>query len=212
MPEDTHHYKLTYFDIRALGEPIRLLFRYVGQQFEDNRISWENWPEHKTKTPYGKLPILDVDHGRFILTQSSAIARFIAEKYGLTGKGEEEQARVSELLDLQKDFFAEVIKYIVVKNGFAEGDEEKLHRELFIPGLERTLPVWENILKKSKSGFLVDSGLTFADFFVADFLQTIKQFEPEMVTKHSELENYIERVYSVPTLQEYIKHRKYYVE
>lgn len=34
-------YKVTYFDIRGLGEPIRIFLNYVGVPFEDDRISQE---------------------------------------------------------------------------------------------------------------------------------------------------------------------------
>lgn len=42
-------YKLTYFDIKALGEPIRMLFSYANVEFEDERISFENWPKLKPR-------------------------------------------------------------------------------------------------------------------------------------------------------------------
>lgn len=40
-------YKLSYFSITALGEPIRFLFSYAGIEFEDNRIEYEQWPQIK---------------------------------------------------------------------------------------------------------------------------------------------------------------------
>ena len=40
-------YKLSYFNLTGLGEPIRLLFHYSNTKFEDNRIEMENWPKLK---------------------------------------------------------------------------------------------------------------------------------------------------------------------
>lgn len=40
-------YKLTYFPIEALGEPIRWLLSYGNLEFEDIRINREDWPKIK---------------------------------------------------------------------------------------------------------------------------------------------------------------------
>lgn len=47
-------YKVTYFNLRALAEPIRLILAYADVPFEDNRIERENWPEHKASKYFGK--------------------------------------------------------------------------------------------------------------------------------------------------------------
>ena len=42
------NYKLTYFNISGLGEPIRYLLAYGNQDFEDKRFDYlEQWPELK---------------------------------------------------------------------------------------------------------------------------------------------------------------------
>ena len=43
------NYKLTYFNVTALGETIRYLFSYAGVEFEDNRIDFEDWPKIKSR-------------------------------------------------------------------------------------------------------------------------------------------------------------------
>jgi glutathione S-transferase len=87
-------YKLTYFPIRGLGEFIRLIFHYAKVPFEDNRISFEDWPNLKssklsasmyltkiiTDMPHGKIPVLEFD-GK-ILPESFAIARYISRQHG----------------------------------------------------------------------------------------------------------------------------------
>ncbi|KAK9506985.1 hypothetical protein O3M35_008823 [Rhynocoris fuscipes] len=41
-------YKLTYFDVKGLAEPIRMLLSYMGKEFEDNRFTADKWPELKS--------------------------------------------------------------------------------------------------------------------------------------------------------------------
>jgi hypothetical protein len=43
-------YKLHYFDIRGIGEAIRLLLVYADQPFEDVRIKhdWDQWAQDKS--------------------------------------------------------------------------------------------------------------------------------------------------------------------
>lgn len=41
------HYKLTYFDVRGLAEVSRLILHYAGVEFEDKRITHDEWPAIK---------------------------------------------------------------------------------------------------------------------------------------------------------------------
>ncbi|CAL8129932.1 unnamed protein product [Orchesella dallaii] len=46
----TPKYKVTYFNFMWLAEPIRYLLSYVKEDFEDVRVSWEEWEK-----PDGKI-------------------------------------------------------------------------------------------------------------------------------------------------------------
>lgn len=53
------------------------------------------------ETPFGMLPILEID-GK-VVTQSNAIARYLAEEYGLTGKDKWEALQCDVLVDTLAD-------------------------------------------------------------------------------------------------------------
>lgn len=41
-------YKLTYFNVRMIAEPIRLILHFVGEEFEDIRVDfYKEWPSIK---------------------------------------------------------------------------------------------------------------------------------------------------------------------
>jgi len=201
------HYKLYYFDARGLTEPIRLLFHYVGQEFEDVRFAKEQWAGEKEKFFYGKVPVLELDNGKQ-LNQSATIARFIAEKFNLAGKDEWERAKVNEVVDFQKDVYSELAPYFYTVLGYREGDKDKLRKEVYEPGVARILPLYEKLLKESGSGFFAPSGVTYVDFMVADYFNTFeKRAEPELLKNHPELAAFVKRVHSLPQLQKYIAGR-----
>ena len=44
------NYKFSYFDVKAVGEPIRFIFAVAGVDYEDDRISFKTWGEIKDST------------------------------------------------------------------------------------------------------------------------------------------------------------------
>ena len=78
MPTNTAKIKLTYFDIEGVAEQCRLAFLLAGIPFQDERIKFQEWKDLKPKTPYGKLPLLQIGDDSQPKTQSQAILRYAA--------------------------------------------------------------------------------------------------------------------------------------
>ncbi|KAJ8894209.1 hypothetical protein PR048_006819 [Dryococelus australis] len=95
-------YKLIYFSLNALGEPIRLLLSYGNQEFEDFRIEREKWPSIKTTMPFGKAPVLEIDGKQ--AHQSITICRYLGKKFGLAGKNDWEDLEIDAIVDIIVDF------------------------------------------------------------------------------------------------------------
>ncbi len=89
-------YKLIYFQSRGRGETIRFIFKQAGVDFEDVRISRDGWPKHKPNTPYGSVPVLEVDDKQ--LAGSGSIQRYLAEEFGLAGSNAWENAQLDSMI------------------------------------------------------------------------------------------------------------------
>lgn len=50
QPSDDPKFRFHYFNLKALGEPIRLLFAYGGIEYEDVRVESADWPALKSST------------------------------------------------------------------------------------------------------------------------------------------------------------------
>lgn len=75
--------KLTYFDFPGgRGEECRLALYLAGVDFEDHRIKGPTWMELKPDTPFGGLPVLEIE-GKGKLAQSNVILTFIGQNHGL---------------------------------------------------------------------------------------------------------------------------------
>lgn len=47
QPSENPQFTLFYFNVKALAEPIRFLFAYGAQEYEDVRVTRDEWPALK---------------------------------------------------------------------------------------------------------------------------------------------------------------------
>jgi len=75
-------YKLVYFDFNGgRGEPVRITFHAGGIEFEDSRISYQEFGEMRKSLRFNSAPVLEVDGVQ--VTQSNAMCRYVGKLAGL---------------------------------------------------------------------------------------------------------------------------------
>ena len=159
-------------------------------------------------TPFGQLPVLNVDG--FDIPQSSAICRYLARKFGYAGKTPEEEAWADAIVDQYKDFSV-AFKTLLFAARAGKPQEEilKIRYEIFNPARDAYFCHLNAILKKNKSGYLVGDGLTWADLVVADNLHSLEKFKAldDDNIGHQNLKKYVEKIYSTPDLEDHVATR-----
>lgn len=115
--------RLTYFDSpRSRGEECRLALVLAGVDFEDRRIQREQWPALKGTTPFGSLPIFEIE-GKPPVSQSNAILSHIGRHFGLFPNDEWETLRLDSLISA-----AEHVR-LLISGTFDIKDKEELARK-----------------------------------------------------------------------------------
>jgi len=192
-------YKLTYFDLKGRGEPIRLIFAAAGKKFADDRIKFDNWGTLKPTTPWGSLPILHV--GDKTLGQSLTICRYLARKFKLIGANEWEAAKCDEYVDAMNDLYIEWIKFVFEKN---EEKKAELRQTFMNTSAPKYLEKFEAIQNDNGGDFLVGKSMTWADIFIAGKLGAFEEtVDPGILNAYSNLRNMKDAVFSNPAIKAY---------
>ncbi|GMF43171.1 unnamed protein product [Phytophthora fragariaefolia] len=104
LPHNTPKLKLTYFPLPGRAEPIRLAFYIGGIDFEDVRLSFDEFAIVKSGLPFNQLPILEIDGE--VVSQSLAILRYAGSLSGLYPTTDPRAAfRVDEIFVLIDEMF-----------------------------------------------------------------------------------------------------------
>ncbi|XP_050413346.1 probable glutathione S-transferase 5 isoform X2 [Patella vulgata] len=196
-------YVYHYFNLKGRGETPRLIFAAAGVEYTDNRVEFSDWPKIKETTPLGSLPYLEVDGQKF--PESVAIARYLANEFGLAGKSNLEKLKIDVIVDL----------LIAVRESAGtvhfEQDEAK-KAELMKKFKEEQLPKCfgyiEKTLSENSSGFLVGNQLTWADLALIDLDAMLGNFgNPINLDKFPKVAAHRKQVEALPRISKYLKNR-----
>uniref|UniRef100_A0A0R3RR90 Glutathione S-transferase 1 n=1 Tax=Elaeophora elaphi TaxID=1147741 RepID=A0A0R3RR90_9BILA len=196
-------YKLYYFDMMGRAEIIRLIFAQAGVPYEDVRIQQEDWPtKYKSKMPFETVPVLEED-GK-MLSQSTAIAMYLAKKFDLVGENEWELAQVEELFGVATDLIIYVLPWFRCKDA---AKKKELMADFETQHLIPTFRRLEGILAKNETGYFVGKKLTAADLNMLCMVGFFGSLFPNSVAKLTHLNHFKERMMELPKIKKWVETR-----
>jgi len=187
----TNTYKLSYFNGRGLGEVSRLLFAAAGVAFTDHRIEQKDWTEFKPKTPYGQMPVLEVNGHAY--GQSGAIQRYLAREFHLFGSSELEGLAIDGIVEAINDARK------VYGDARQEKDEEEKKKK-FAAYFKDVWPGWgaklTSILHSNHEGksWFVGTKLSLADLVIFNALSFLETTDSTLLAAFPLLKAHQERV------------------
>ncbi|XP_072162911.1 S-crystallin SL11-like [Diadema setosum] len=201
-------YKLVYFNGRGRAEVSRLLFAQAGVEYEDSRVTQEEFAamkEDKSKLPFGQLPVLIVD-SHPPLPQSHAIERYLAREFGMYGKSNYE----STMIDLVAETMEEIAKPVFPM--YMEKDAEK-KAQMIEEYVEKTsvpfiTPVEKHLGKNNEGkGYFVGETMTAADLYVFAVFEFLEEMMPQLLDKYPLIKDFVARMKKEPKIAAWLEKR-----
>mmetsp|Transcript_23026 Transcript_23026/g.30612 ORF Transcript_23026/g.30612 Transcript_23026/m.30612 type:complete len:170 (-) Transcript_23026:216-725(-) len=159
--------KLTYFDVGARGECIRALCFLANHDYEDNRITPEQFEELKADLPLGALPIWEEDG--MTICQSNAILRALGIRFGYYTTEPKTMWEIDSALDYLEENYENSIKFSFKgKLGLETGEEDMAAWESYF---DKIVPFLAGRLEKHGKQYIAGTDrLTIADIKVFQVL------------------------------------------
>jgi len=189
--------KLTYFDFHGgRGEPARIALSIGGIPFEDDRVPPSDWLNRKEGTPFGALPVLEVDGQT--LAQSNAINRYVGRLVDLYPSDPWQAALCDEVMDAVEDVVSEIVPTM-----FLPDEEKKTRREALVDGpIPFYLTRLQQRLENHGGRYFAADQLTVADLKVFMLIRQLKsgvldyvptdlpdRFAPKLVAHYERVKN-----------------------
>nr|ACR61712.1 26.5 kDa glutathione transferase recombinant protein [synthetic construct] len=192
-------YKFAYWNLRGLGQPIRLILEFISVPYEEKRFQAaekEQWFAEKYDLGFDfpNLPYL-IDGDKKI-TQSHVITMYLGKKHGLAGDNDDDLIMIAMAEGGIKDLRQGISKIAL------NPDYEKLRPD-FMPTFFKGLETISNFLGNKK--YLIGDRLCYADFVLYENLDVFEIFEPKCLDKFPNLKRFKREFESLPKIKAYLE-------
>ncbi|KAK6973739.1 glutathione S-transferase 7, partial [Biomphalaria glabrata] len=200
---DAKSFKVFYFDIDGRAEVLRLILTYAGKEFEDVRLSMDKWLELKPTTPFGQVPVLEIDGKK--KAQSIALAAFLAREFKLYGKDNWDALTIDTVAQLAEDLIQSYFRFL------RESDpvkKEAILTEVKTEVGPKFLGFFESLLKENGTGFFVGNDITLADIIIYDIATGFLKVTFEAIDNFPLVKKLVDTVGDNERIKKYVSDRK----
>ncbi|XP_012675518.2 glutathione S-transferase P-like [Clupea harengus] len=189
-------YTITYFAVRGRCGAMRLMLSDQGQEWKEVTVPFEEWTKGDLKATcvFGQLP--KVQDGDLVLVQSNAILRHLGRNHDAYGSNNKEASQIDMMNDGVEDLRLKYGKLI-----YQEYDTGK---DQYIKDLSGHLSKFEAVLAKNKSGFLVGSKVSFADYSLLEVLLNHQVLCPTCLDALPALKAFVAMMSARPKLKAFL--------
>lgn len=201
---------LSYFDIPALGEPIRLLLEMGDFNWENNAIQFSDWQKLKPTTKWGQVPVLRTESG-LELTQTKSLVRYLGKLVSVDGNKlypdcPDTAFEADEMIDAFEDVRMKLVPSFAIKD---QAEKEKFRQDLFKEGGE-CYALLMKIEKYAGEKYIVGQQYTVADLWCFWWMAFIKSgffdgLGPDSLAPFTKLEKIAKNFGTVPAVKSYYK-------
>ena len=199
-------FKLIYFPEEGKGELIRSIFAHAGVKYEDVRIPFKEWSTFKPTTPFGHVPILEID-SRVTLTGCGVISRYLAERFGLAGSSYIDNLLIAGIKDFQDEILEKMVDAFFEEDETSKAEKSK---ELSEGKICSHLEMMGKVIKRNPAGdcWLYGPHLTYVDlnlYLLVDFMKLF--MKDKFLDAYPEVKWIYAEVGAVPRIASWIKSR-----
>jgi len=187
---------LLYFAPPGRAAISRMILAYAGADFVNKTLEGPEFAKLKPTLPFGQLPTLTLEDGQ-VLCQSLTIARYLANRYNLSGHTEICKAEADEAVDTLNDVQNKLF-------GVFFATDKKAKMAECMPACETAFKNLEKRLESRGGQHLAGNCLTWADLMLHGVVTLLSAVGGGDALKGCDkLNNLNERVGSIPNIKKY---------
>jgi glutathione S-transferase len=193
----TDKFSLHYFDFSGRGEGPRIIFNVAGVEFNDVRISFEEFAKQKQNNayPFQVVPLLE--KGDFKLNGSAAICQYLAKTFKLWPESLEDEATALSIFLAMEDTRGAFYQAIF----FTQGEEaKKVAMEKAFGGYKKFEANFLRFLGDKK--FIFGEKFNIVDFLIFEYMQ---QFARMFEVMSEDAIKYYDRCAAEEQVAKYLK-------